>query len=108
MAVHDLYKLSEQTVTNSSVVLCMQVPHGYLSNHGHECKNGYALSHSMKSMFICDVRTKGLIHVDGERLMQKLSSDQWTQSVTTTHVSHFESIFSMRVMEETGTPSLEI
>eukprot|EP00971_Amphidinium_carterae_P351088 6491905-Amphidinium_carterae.1 len=81
MTVHALYQLSDQIVTNSSVALCVEVPHGYLSANGHECKNGYALSHSM---------TKSEL-----RLL-----------VGAHH--GYETMFSMRVLEETGSPSLEV
>eukprot|EP00971_Amphidinium_carterae_P230541 4575221-Amphidinium_carterae.1 len=41
--VHALYGLSHQTVSDTTVALCLEVPIGFLDSNERQCRNGFAL-----------------------------------------------------------------
>eukprot|EP00971_Amphidinium_carterae_P025775 508645-Amphidinium_carterae.1 len=62
----------------------------------------------MASLYLCDVKVKGLISVNGNNLMKRVSSDYWSEHITATHIFHYEAMYSVRVLEEIGSPSMEV
>eukprot|EP00971_Amphidinium_carterae_P259376 5146920-Amphidinium_carterae.1 len=106
--MHEYFELSELTVSSDTIALCVTMPTAWLQQHSKMCRNGYCISYATTQLKLTSFVPKGSVLFAGDVMMALMKTNSWLLNVTHSHVSHFECVLDVQLLDHHHMGAMEI
>eukprot|EP00971_Amphidinium_carterae_P165540 3281547-Amphidinium_carterae.1 len=100
VAVHQHYQLGGGELTNETIIFGFRYPKELVENVKVNV-NAYSSSYNIHNLMIDHMSMiVGVIRMKGDLITEQMNTAKWMEEVTQQSISHYEAVFSCKVLEE--------
>eukprot|EP00971_Amphidinium_carterae_P285963 5677816-Amphidinium_carterae.1 len=100
VAIHEHYQLGGGRLTSETIVVGFRYPQKFMKDV-KPTVNGYSTSFKIENLAVENMSlVVGAIKLKGDQICDQINATKWQEEITQTSISHYEAIFSCKVLED--------